>query len=59
MNKNDKTEFIAVMKSIGDIWTPEQVEDVYGKVTLEEAIADRKAALGHFFDIIGNVINKD
>ena len=49
--------FIEEMEAIGDDWTPEQVEDVYGDSTLEEALADRKSALGTFFNIIGKVIN--
>ena len=47
------------MEAIGDEWTPEQVEDVYGDSTLEEALADRKSALNTFFDIIGKVINRN
>ena len=47
------------MESIGDEWTPEQVEDVYGNFSLDEAMADRKSSLGIFFDIIGKVINRD
>ena len=47
------------MEAISDEWTPEQVEDVYGDSTLEEALADRKSALNTFFDIIGKVINKN
>ena len=30
MNKKDIEVFIEEMKTIGDEWTPEQVEDVYG-----------------------------
>lgn len=58
MKKKDVAVFIEEMELIGDEWTPEQVEDVYGESTLEEALADRKSALGTFFDIIGKVINK-
>ena len=47
------------MESIGDEWTPEQVEAVYGNFTLEEAIEDRKSSINTFFDIIGTVINRD
>ncbi len=32
---------IETMEEFGDIWTVEQVKDVYSKKTLEEAIADR------------------
>lgn len=47
------------MESIGDEWTPEQVDDVYGDSTLEEAPADRKSSVGTFFNIIRKVINND
>ena len=57
MKKKDVAVFIEEMEAIGDDWTPEQVEDVYGDSTLEEALTDRKSALGTFFDIIGKVIN--
>lgn len=57
MKNKDVAVFIEEMEAIGDDWTPEQVEDVYGDSTLEEALADRKSALGTFFDIIGKVIN--
>lgn len=59
MKKQDVAEFIEEMEAIGDVWTPEQVEDVYGDSTLDEALADRKSSLGNFFDIIGKVINSD
>ena len=59
MKKSDIETFIEEMEAIGDVWTPEQVEDVYGDSSLEEALADRKSALGSFFDIIGKVINRD
>lgn len=59
MNKQDVAEFIEEMEAIGDIWTPEQVEDVYGDTTLDEALTDRKSSLGIFFDIIEKVINSD
>lgn len=59
MKKQDVAEFVEEMEAIGDVWTPEQVEDVYGNSTLDEALADRKSTLGSFFDIIGKVINSD
>ncbi len=59
MKKEEIDTFLEEMEAIGDIWTPEQVEDVYGDSSLSEALADRKAALGIFFDIIGKVINSD
>ena len=59
MKKIDIAVFIEEMEESGDVWTPEQVEDVYGDSTLEEALADRKSSIGTLFDIIGKVINKD
>lgn len=59
MKKNDINIFIEEMEAIGDEWTPEQVEDVYGDYSLDEALADRKASVGTFFDIIGKVLNRD
>ena len=59
MKKKDIAAFIEEMESIGDKWTPEQVEDVYGDSSLAEALADRKASVGAFLDIIGKVLNRD
>lgn len=59
MKKKDITTFIEEMEAIGDEWTPEQVEDVYGDSTLEEALADRRSSLNTFFDILGKVINRN
>lgn len=58
MDKNEINEFIEEMESIGDEWTPEEVENVYGDKSLEEALSDRKAAVGTFMDIMGKIINK-
>ena len=59
MNKKDIDIFIEKMETIGDEWTPEQVEDVYGDYSLDEALADRKASVGTLFDIFGKVLNRD
>lgn len=59
MRKRDIDAFIEEMEEIGDIWTPEQVQDVYGDYTLDKAIKHRKSCLGQFFDIIGKVINNE
>ncbi len=56
MKKEDIAAFIEAMQEIGDEWTPEQVEDVYGNITLEEALADRKASVGTFLNAIGKAI---
>ena len=59
MKKKEISTYIEEMETIGDEWTPEQVEEVYGDSSLEEALSDRKASLSKFFDIIGKVINRD
>lgn len=58
MNKKEVNQFIEEMQKIGDEWTPEQVESVYGEDSLDDALNDRKGSLDIFFDIIGKVINK-
>ena len=59
MKKRDIDMFIEEMETIGDNWTPEQVEDMYGNFTLEEALDDRKSNIGTLFGIFGKVINRD
>ena len=58
MKKTEVNEFIEQMGAIGDEWTEEQVEDVYGKHSLEEALEDRKSSVGKMFDIIETVLNR-
>ncbi len=58
MTKSEAEIFIDEMKSIGDVWTVELVMDVYGNVTLEMALKDRKSSVGIFMDIISAVIQK-
>ena len=58
MDKRDIEEFIEEMNGIGDVWQAEDVERVYGEYTLAEALADRKASIGIFGDIISKVLNR-
>lgn len=58
MTKSEAEIFIDEMESIGDVWTVEQVMDVYGNVTLEMALKGRKASVGTFMNIISAVIQK-
>ena len=51
-------EFIEKMEEIGDVWTEEQVNDVYGDSSFEDALADRQSSLDHMSDIISKVIDK-
>lgn len=58
MTKAEINTFIETMEEFGDIWTADQVEEVYGSSTLEEAIADRKSSHDKMADLIGKVINR-
>lgn len=58
MSKSEAEIFIDEMELIGDVWTVEQVMDVYGDVTLEMALKDRKSSVGVFMNIISAVIQK-
>ena len=57
MTKVEINTFIETMEEFGDIWTANQVEEIYGSSTLEEAIADRKSSHEKMADLIGKVIN--
>lgn len=58
MTNAEALTFIETFEDIGDIWTVEQVMDVYGDFSLEDAIADRKASLSHLVDIAETVLNR-
>lgn len=58
MNKIEIDTFIETTGEFGDVWTVEQVRDVYGDKSLDEALADRRASYEHISNIIGNSINK-
>lgn len=58
MTNTEALTFIETFEDIGDIWTVEQVMDVYGDTSLDDAIADRKASLSHLVDIAEMVLNR-
>lgn len=58
MTKQEILEFIEHMEEIGDQWDEDQVADVFGNTTLEEALKERQSQLGSFFGIIGKAINR-
>ena len=58
MTKTEINTFIETMEEIGDVWTADQVEEVYGSNTLDEAIADRRSSHEKMADLIGKVINR-
>ena len=58
MTKTEINTFIETMEVFGDVWTADQVEEVYGSNTLDEAIADRRSSHEKMADLIGKVINR-
>lgn len=58
MKQSEIVEFIESMEEIGDNWAEEQVENVYGDMSLKEALADRKASVERMTDIIGKIISR-
>ena len=46
MTEAEINTFIKVMEEHGDIWTVDQVIDVYGNSTLEDAIKTRLTNIG-------------
>lgn len=57
MNKKEKEIFIEEMGKIGDVWTLEEVEDVYSNSTLNEALEDRKNSVNILLDNVSKLIN--
>lgn len=57
MTKVEINTFIEEMEEIGDYWTPDQVEQVYGDGTLQDALADRRASISALGNIISSVLN--
>ena len=58
MKKREMYIFMEEMEAIGDTWTLEEVERVYGNSTLDEALADRKGSMGMFFNAIESVLRR-
>ena len=56
MDVKSAEKFIEVMSEVGENWTVEQVLDVYGNVTLEEAVEDREKSFDSVVKIIQKVI---
>lgn len=58
MTKSEINNFIETMKQIGDEWTPDQVEEIYGDKTLDEALSSRKKQVSTFLNALGQAIVK-
>lgn len=52
MNKQEINTFIETMEKIGDIWTPELVNDLFGSMSLEDALKERQSHLEKFVHTI-------
>lgn len=48
MNRCEMNYFIEEMATIGDYWTVEEVKDVYGRKSLEDALNERKSVVDSF-----------
>lgn len=59
MKKEDVDIFIKAMKEIQEDWTPEQVEETFGDVTLKEAVEMRLSKINTFFDFVEEVVKPD
>jgi len=59
MRKEDIDDFIKIMKEIKEDWTPEQVEETYGDVTLREALNIRMSKMRTFYDFVEEVVVPD
>ena len=57
MTKQEIKEFIEEMQSIGDIWTEEEAENIYGNYSLSDALTERKKIIGQFFNILSTTIS--
>lgn len=58
MTKSEINIFIETMKQIGDEWTPDQVQEIYGNKTLDEALSSRKKQVSTFLNALGQAIVK-
>lgn len=56
MTETEINEFIKHMNQIGDVWTPEQVRDVYNNHTLEDAIKERESLVGMHLNNLASLI---
>ena len=57
MTQIEINTFIETMEEIGDVWSSEQVKDIYGDIALKDALSDRKLHLDQFTAMIGKMLN--
>ena len=59
MKKEDIEAFIQIMKEIHEDWTPDQVEEAYGDLTLREALDKRMSKMQTFWNFVEEVVKPD
>lgn len=58
VKEKDMYVFIGETGKVGDIWTKEQIMDVYQNVSLETALAERQKAYNRMNNIIYSMIKR-
>lgn len=58
MTRTEINTFIETMGEIGDEWTPDQVEEIYGDMSLDEALSSRQTQVSSFLNALGQAIVK-
>ena len=59
MKDKEINNFIRETGKMGDIWTKEQVKDVYQNVSLEEALADRQRSYDKMKDMLEETMKEE
>lgn len=59
MTKQEIEQFIEIMKEVCEDWTPEEVQEKYGDLTLKEAVYQRLYGPKPFFEFVEEVVVKD
>lgn len=57
MQKKEMNIFIEETSKVDDIWTEEQVKEVYQGVSLQKALNEREKSYDKIADIIHGVVN--
>lgn len=52
MTKQEIEQFIEIMKEVCEDWTPEEVQEKYGDLTLKEAVYQRLYGPKPFFEFV-------
>ena len=58
MTRTEINTFIETMSEVGDEWTPDQVEEIYGDMPLDEALSSRQSQVSSFLNTLGQAIVK-